>query len=68
MPPCGRVGRQAMVTARSGRGRKERIMRRPRFVAQHARNARGLLGQLIAFIMARETWHQNLRVGNSFSD
>jgi SAM-dependent methyltransferase len=37
-------------------------MRRPRFVALHARNARGLLGRLIAFIVARETWHQNLRV------
>jgi ubiquinone/menaquinone biosynthesis C-methylase UbiE len=37
-------------------------MRRPRFIAEHARNARGLLGRLIAFIMARETWSQNLRV------
>lgn len=36
-------------------------MRRPRFIAEHARNARGLLGRLIAFIMARETWAQNLR-------
>src|SRR5260370_21618558 len=37
-------------------------MRRPHFVAEHARNARGLLGRIIAFIMARETWSQNLRV------
>jgi ubiquinone/menaquinone biosynthesis C-methylase UbiE len=37
-------------------------MRRPRFIAEHARNARGLLGRAIAFIMARETWSQNLRV------
>lgn len=37
-------------------------MRRPHFIAEHARNARGLLGRLIAFIMARETWSQNLRV------
>ena len=37
-------------------------MRRPRFIAEHARNARGLLGRTIAFMMARETWSQNLRV------
>jgi len=37
-------------------------MRRPRFIAEHARHAKGLLGRLIAFIMARETWRQNLRV------
>ena len=36
-------------------------MRRPQFIAEQARNARGLLGRLIAFIMARETWRQNLR-------
>jgi ubiquinone/menaquinone biosynthesis C-methylase UbiE len=36
-------------------------MRRPQFIAEQARNARGLLGRLIAFIMARETWSQNLR-------
>lgn len=36
-------------------------MRRPRFVAEHARNARGLLGRVIAFVMARETWRENLR-------
>lgn len=36
-------------------------MRRPQFIAEHARNARGLLGRLIAFVMARETWSQNLR-------
>ena len=36
-------------------------MRRPQFIAEHARNARGLLGRLIAFIMARETWSQNVR-------
>jgi ubiquinone/menaquinone biosynthesis C-methylase UbiE len=37
-------------------------MRRPHFIAEHARNARGPLGRLIAFIMGRETWSQNLRV------
>ena len=37
-------------------------MRRPRFIAEHARNARGVLGRVIAFIMARETRSQNLRV------
>lgn len=37
-------------------------MRRPQFIAEHARNARGLLGRLIAFIMAHETWSQNVRV------
>lgn len=37
-------------------------MRRPHFIAEHARNARGRLGRVIAFIMARETWSQNLRV------
>jgi ubiquinone/menaquinone biosynthesis C-methylase UbiE len=40
-------------------------MRRPQFIAEHARNARGLLGRLIAFIMARETWSQNLRAMNA---
>ena len=37
-------------------------MRRPHFIAKHARNAQGLLGRVVAFIMARETWSQNLRV------
>lgn len=36
-------------------------MRRPQFIAEHARNARGILGRLIAFIMARETWSDNMR-------
>lgn len=36
-------------------------MRRPRFIAEQARHAKGLLGRLIAFIMARETWAENLR-------
>ena len=36
-------------------------MRRPRFIAEQARHARGLLGRLIASIMARETWAQNQR-------
>lgn len=36
-------------------------MRRPRFVAEQARHAKGPLGRLIAFIMARETWAENLR-------
>jgi ubiquinone/menaquinone biosynthesis C-methylase UbiE len=36
-------------------------MRRPRFIAEQARHARGPLGRLIAFIMARETWAENQR-------
>ena len=36
-------------------------MRRPRFIAEQARHAKGLLGRLIAFIMARETWAENKR-------
>lgn len=36
-------------------------MRRPRFIAEQARHAKGLLGRLIALIMARETWGENLR-------
>jgi SAM-dependent methyltransferase len=36
-------------------------VRRPLFIAEQARHARGFLGRLIAFIMARETWLQNLR-------
>lgn len=36
-------------------------MRRPRFIAEQARNAKGLLGRLLASIMARETWGVNLR-------
>ena len=36
-------------------------MRRPRFIAEQARNARGPLGRLVAFVMARETWAQNRR-------
>lgn len=35
-------------------------MRRPRFIAEQARHAEGPLGRLIAFIMARETWAENL--------
>ena len=34
-------------------------MRRPRFIAEQARHASGLLGRIIAFIMARETWAAN---------
>lgn len=34
-------------------------MRRPRFIAEQARHARGPIGRVIAFIMARETWAQN---------
>ena len=36
-------------------------MRRPRFIAEQARNAKGPLGRFIASIMARETWGMNLR-------
>jgi len=36
-------------------------MRRPRFIAEQARNAKGLLGRLIAFVMARETYAVNMR-------
>jgi hypothetical protein len=36
-------------------------MRRPRFIAEQARNATGPLGKLIAFIMAHETKGDNRR-------
>ena len=36
-------------------------MRRPRFIAEQARHAKGLLGRVIASIMSRETWGENLR-------
>jgi SAM-dependent methyltransferase len=36
-------------------------MRRPRFIAEQARHARGPLGRLVAFIMSRETWRENQR-------
>lgn len=36
-------------------------MRRPRFIAEQARYATGLLGRLIAFIMSRETKGDNRR-------
>lgn len=36
-------------------------MRRPVVIAEQARNAKGPLGRVIAFIMARETWTQNQR-------
>jgi SAM-dependent methyltransferase len=36
-------------------------MKRPHFIAQQARNARGPVGRIIAFIMAYETWAQNRR-------
>ena len=36
-------------------------MRRPRFIALQARNARGPVGWIIAWIMAMETRHDNLR-------
>jgi len=35
-------------------------MRRPRFIAEQARNAHGPLGRLLAWVMARETWRENL--------
>lgn len=40
---------------------RARSMRRPRFIAEQARHAKGLLGRLIAFIMARETLAENKR-------
>ena len=36
-------------------------MRRPVFIAQQARNAKGVLGRIIASLMAHETWAQNRR-------
>jgi ubiquinone/menaquinone biosynthesis C-methylase UbiE len=36
-------------------------MRRPVFVAKQARSAHGLIGRLVAFVMARETWGENKR-------
>lgn len=37
-------------------------MRRPHIIAEQARHARGLLGWIVAFIMAHETWAANQRV------
>lgn len=36
-------------------------MRRPAFIAEQARNANGLLGRVVAFVMARETLAENVR-------
>jgi len=36
-------------------------MRRPKFIARQARDAQGLLGRLVAFVMAIETRGENLR-------
>lgn len=36
-------------------------MRRPRFIAEQARHAKGLVGRMVAFVMARETWRENMR-------
>jgi ubiquinone/menaquinone biosynthesis C-methylase UbiE len=36
-------------------------MRRPVFIAEHARDAKGVLGRIIASLMAHETWAQNRR-------
>jgi ubiquinone/menaquinone biosynthesis C-methylase UbiE len=36
-------------------------MRRPRFIADQARHARGVVGRLIAFVMARESLEPNRR-------
>jgi SAM-dependent methyltransferase len=42
-------------------GKARTLMRRPVFVAEQARSAHGLLGRLVAFVMARETWAENNR-------
>jgi ubiquinone/menaquinone biosynthesis C-methylase UbiE len=42
-------------------------MRRPVFIAEQARHARGRLGRLIAFVMAHETWAQNKRAIQALS-
>jgi hypothetical protein len=42
-------------------------MRRPRFIAEHARNAHGVVGRAIAWIMERETSRENLRSMRSAS-
>lgn len=36
-------------------------MRRPVFIAEQARNAKGMLGRIVAGLMAHETWAQNRR-------
>jgi ubiquinone/menaquinone biosynthesis C-methylase UbiE len=36
-------------------------MRRPVFIAEQARDAKGVLGRIIASLMAHETWAQNKR-------
>ncbi len=42
-------------------------MRRPRFIAEQARHARGLLGRFVAFVMARETFADNMRAIDALS-
>ena len=37
-------------------------MRRPVFIAEQARDAKGFIGRIIAFLMTHETWAQNRRV------
>ncbi len=36
-------------------------MKRPRFIAEQARHAKGPLGRFVAFVMARETFAGNMR-------
>lgn len=42
-------------------------MRRPRFIAEQSRHARGLLGRFIAFVMARETLADNERASEALA-
>jgi ubiquinone/menaquinone biosynthesis C-methylase UbiE len=42
-------------------------MRRPVFIAEQARHARGWPGRLIAFVMAHDTWAQNKRAIQALS-
>lgn len=49
-----------MLAASGSRCAKAPLVRRPLFIAEQARNATGPLGRLVAFIMARETWGDNL--------
>jgi SAM-dependent methyltransferase len=43
------------------RGKESKSMRRPRFIAEQSRHAAGVVGRIVAFVMARETFADNRR-------
>ena len=43
------------------RGKEGQSMRKPRFIAEQSRHATGVVGRIVAFVMARETFADNQR-------